>query len=128
MYQYPYQPYQPDPALDYYRQKAAGLQQPNYQQNFQQSNFPQVQPGLISRSVTGIEEARATYVDPLSTGVFTDLGNGKIYVKRIDNNGNASLQTFTLETAVDRPPNYAEQIATLEKRVADLEGKKTEAA
>ena len=128
MYQYPYQP---DPTLDYYRQKAAGLQQQfqqPFQQNFQQQNFPQVQPGLISRSVTGIEEARATYVDPLSTGVFTDLGNGKIYVKRIDNNGNASLQTFTLETAIDKPPNYGEQIATLEKRVAELEGRKAEAA
>ena len=124
------------PNMEYYRQKAQeaafGIP-PQYQQMYQQPpqsqmqmNIPQSQPGMICRAVTGIEEARAAFIDPLSTNVFTDLANGKIYIKKIDNSGLSSLTTFTIENTVDKPVNYDEKITALDLRVTELEGKKNE--
>ena len=47
------------------------------------------------RPVSSKDEARACQIDlDGSLWVFTDLGNGKIYTKQINNNGTAAFKTY----------------------------------
>ena len=117
---YPPQGYQQDIERKV-RDAMHGQQQPQFQQQYQQP--PQSGPGITCRFVGGIEEARAATIDPLTTSVFVDVANSKVYIKKIDNNGVSAMQSFGLETdkPVEKPADYAEKIAALEKRVADLE-------
>jgi hypothetical protein len=106
------------PRTDYYEQRAM--------------EYGRMAPDMICRAVSNADEARAAMIDPMSINIFTDFANGKMYVKRIDNNGNSLLHTFMLDNNPAKPANYAEQISALEtrnteleKRVTDLEGFKT---
>lgn len=65
----------------------------DYRQPYQ--NFQQ--PQIISRTVTNIEEAKATIIDPFSYNVFLDTANGKIYLKNINNNGQSQFLTYAIE-------------------------------
>lgn len=121
---YPYQQpnYPPSANAEYYAQKMRdiagyGNYNPGFNQNYQQ-------PNIICRIVTSIDEARAAMIDGLNTYIFADFANGKMYVKRIENNGAASLRTFALEAVPEKTLNYTEQISALERRIADLEGKR----
>jgi hypothetical protein len=81
---YPYQQMAPNypamnPSADYYAQKAReiagyGLQIPG----ISPINMPQTQPGMICRSVTSIDEAKAAMIDAFNVFVFADFANGKI--------------------------------------------------
>ena len=58
-------------------------------QNFQQNQF------LKCRPVSSKQEAMASQIDlDGSLWVFTDIGNGKIYTKQINNDGTASFRTY----------------------------------
>ena len=128
MYQYPYQSYQPDPVLENYRQKAReaaslGMGQPF--QNFQ-PNYQQYQPQTIVYTVSSLDEARAARIDnPMNTYIFIDQSNGKIYTKKIGDNGAAALKSY-IEEVPPPPINSEDRYALLEKRIAELEGKKPE--
>ena len=51
---------------------------------------------LKCRPVSSKDEARACQIDlDGSLWVFTDLGNGKIYTKQINNDGTATFKTYT---------------------------------
>lgn len=111
MYGNPYQQVpayaQYNPQADFFRQQMAQIAQPQPQQ---QSPFNQqqtsayvqpipTQPQYITRPVTNIEEAKAAMIDPLSTNIFTDFANSKIYVKKINNNGLAEFYSFSLDNS-----------------------------
>ena len=60
-----------------------------------------VSAGLKGRPVTSFEEARVAQIDlDGSITFFPDVGNKKIYTKRINANGTAALQTYILDEKV----------------------------
>lgn len=81
-----------NPMNDYYLRQA----QP-YQQTF---NFPPQQPQIKANWVSSIEEARASQIDFLSTNLFCDTANGKIYLKKIGDNGKPMFLTYVIEEEV----------------------------
>ena len=57
-----------------------------------------VSAGLRGRPVSSFEEARVAQIDlDGSVAFFPDLGNKRIYTKRINADGTAALQTYTLD-------------------------------
>ena len=73
------------------------LRQP-YQQQF---NFPPPQqPQIRANWVSSIEEARASQIDFISTNLFCDTANGKIYLKKIGDNGKPLFLTYIIEEEV----------------------------
>lgn len=90
----------PNPVNDFYMRNAAMYQQPPYQQQF---NFPPVQPkvpAIHATWVTGVEEAKASRSDDfLATNLFVDTSTGKIYMKRIDNDGRPQFLSYVIEDA-----------------------------
>ena len=62
--------------------------------------LPQTAPSAVlkGRPVTSFEEARVAQIDlDGSISIFPDLGNKRIYTKRINVDGTASLQTYILD-------------------------------
>ena len=62
--------------------------------------IPQAMPAayLKGRPVSSFEEAKVSQIDlDGSTFIFPDTGNKKIYTKRINMDGTAIIQTYTLE-------------------------------
>ena len=85
----------------YYRNSQPHLSQP-YQQTF---NFPPVTPinqmQICSKWVTSVEEAKAAQMsDFMSVNLFLDTGTGKIYLKKIDDNGKPVFLTYAIEEEV----------------------------
>ena len=112
------QPYM-NPANDFYMRNAQQMyQQPPYQQQF---NFPPPQPRLppINATwVTSIEEAKAAHTDDfLATNLFLDTSSGKLYMKRMDNDGKAQFLTYVIEEPVVVP----DPINEINKRLMKLE-------
>ena len=70
----------------------------------QQFNFPPQQPQIKSSFVSSIEEARASQIDFLSTNLFCDTANGKIYLKKIGDNGKPLFLTYVIEEEVNTDP------------------------
>lgn len=118
-------------------------QYPQYSQNQQAQTQQAAQPSvqrqaeyLSGRAVTSIDEVRAVSADPLGgIGVYTDVGNKKIYTKQINTDGLAVLNTYVLdETPPPAPPEpkeyveksevsaLFEQISTLTNEVETLKG------
>ena len=64
---------------------------------------------IKGRPVSSFEEARVAQIDlDGSTFIFPDLGNKKIYTKRINADGTATIQSFILqENASEEKPNLA---------------------
>ena len=112
-----YQDYTYPPLSNHYMQKALGYG------GYQQQPF-QPMPQTICLTVGSIEEARAARMDNLAnTYVFTDFNNNKVYVKKIDSNGNPALRVYAEE--VPPPATNEDKITLLEKRLAELEAKNT---
>lgn len=69
-----------------------------------QSQPPQPQqPQLISRFVSSENEAKTVLIDPLSINLFVDIANGKIYVKKMGDNGLYEFYVYTQEEAPADP-------------------------
>ena len=79
---------------------------------------------IKGRPVSSFEEARVAQVDlDGSTFIFPDLGNKKIYTKRINADGTATLQSFVLETEpAVTTPKYAtiEEVESLRDRLNEI--------
>ena len=114
------------PPADYYAQKAreltAGMYPPN-QFQLQNQSQNQFQPQAITLFVTSVEEARSYRIDnPMNTYIFIDSYNGKIYTKKIGNDGAAVLEAYAKENP-PTPITSDEKIAMLEKRLAEIESR-----
>ena len=69
----------------------------NYSNILTKQSYESFQPVqfLKCRPVSSKEEAMASQIDlDGSLWVFTDIGNGKIYTKQINNDGTASFRTY----------------------------------
>lgn len=65
---------------------------------------------LKCRPVASREEASAYQIDlDGSLWVFTDVGNGKIYTKQVNNDGTASFKTYAL-VKDEKPYNQSEYV------------------
>lgn len=60
---------------------------------FPPQNIPQIKCFVV----TNINEAKTALIDPLSTNLFVDTTNGKIYLKKISNNGQAQFLVYSVE-------------------------------
>lgn len=79
---------------------------------------------IKGRPVSSFEEARVAQVDlDGSTFIFPDLGNKKIYTKRINADGTATLQSFVLEIEPTvATPKYAtiEEVDSLKNSLSEI--------
>ena len=77
-------------------------------QNFQQNQF------LKCRPVSSKQEAMAFQIDlDGSLWVFTDVGNGKIYTKQVNNDGTATFKTYVFSK--DENPYGSTEYVTKEE-------------
>lgn len=66
------------------------------------------------RPVSSKEEARAAQIDfDGSIWIFTDIGNGKIYTKQINNDGTATFKTYAFQE--DETPYASTEFVTKEE-------------
>jgi len=88
-------------------------------QNYQQQwlPFPPQQPQINSRFVTSIDEAKASMIDAVSTNLFLDSSTGKIYMKKLNNNGQADFYTYAIEE--QKPPK--DPLAEINERLTKIE-------
>ena len=77
--------------------------------------FPQM-PQVNSRFVTNIEEAKASMIDGFSTNIFLDTSTGKIYVKKLNNNGLSDFLVYAIEEQKNTDP-----IAEINSRLSKIE-------
>lgn len=102
----PYNPYSNVPYNNYYMGQNQNVtsQQQNLQNQF-----------LKCKPVSSREEARACQIDlDGSLWVFTDVGNGKIYTKQVNNDGTATFKTYVF-TEDQTPYNNSTQFVTKEE-------------
>ena len=97
-----------NPMNDFYLRQA----QP-YQQTF---NFPPQQPQIRASFVSSIEEAKASQIDFSSTNLFCDTASGKIYLKRIGDNGRPQFLTYIIEEDLQTDP-----LSEINSRLSNIE-------
>ena len=90
----------------------------NMFQQFPQTNNFQNQSQFITKQVTNIEEAKAYIVDPFNSYLFVDINSGKIYMKKMNNNGMSDFYVFSIEENVKQDP-----FAEINRRLDNIENK-----
>ena len=85
-----------NPMNDFYLRQAQPYQQP-YQQPLP---FPSYEPQINSSWVSSIEEARAAQMNFSATNVYLDTSCGKIYLKRIGDNGKPQFLSYVVEEEI----------------------------
>lgn len=90
----------------------------NMFQQFPQPNNFQNQSQFIAKQVTNIEEAKAYIVDPFNSYLFVDINSGKIYMKKMNNNGMSDFYVFSIEENVKQDP-----FAEINRRLDNIENK-----
>ena len=90
----------------------------NMFQQFPQPNNFQNQSQFITNQVTNIEEAKAYIVDPFNSYLFVDINSGKIYMKKMNNNGMSDFYVFSIEENVKQDP-----FAEINRRLDIIENK-----
>lgn len=107
-----------NPVNDFYFRNAQA-QMNQYQPQY----FPpqqQPKPSVHCSFVSSIEEARAARSDDfLSTNIFLDSGTGKIYLKKIDNNGKPLFLTYIVEESVNE--QKADPLGEINARLTNIE-------
>ncbi len=97
------------------------FQQPQFQQpQFPQMNNFQNQSQFITKQVSNIEEAKAFIIDPFNSYLFVDMNAGKIYMKRMNNNGISDFYIFGVTENSVENKNPLEEI---NKRLENIENK-----
>ena len=86
----------PNPMNDFYLRQA----QP-YQQSF---NFPPYEPQIVANWVTSLEEARSAQMNIVSTNLYLDTSSGKIYLKRMGDNGKPQFLSYVVEEEIVKDP------------------------
>lgn len=97
--------YQLNPVNDFYFRNA----QPQY-------NFPPrpQMPQVFSYFVTSVDEAKAAIVDGCAINLFLDTSNGKIYLKKMGNNGISDFLVYNAEGG-QKKNTVEERLANIEK-------------
>lgn len=121
-------PQYPNPVNDFYFRNAQmqqgqyvpGAQYPAFQ-NPQFTPPAQNNPQLICRYVTNIEEAKAAMIDALNNYIFVDSGSGKIYLKRMNNNGLSDFFSYSIDEATDKAPEKKDPFTEINERLSNIE-------
>jgi hypothetical protein len=85
---------------------------PNYQQNI---------PKFITYQVSTIEEAKSFLIEPMNVYLFVDTNAGKIYMKRMNNNGLSEFYTFSVVES--REENKTDPLQEIKNKLNDIENK-----
>lgn len=82
---------------------------------------PQVNtnPRLICKQVGSIDEARSAIIDPFSLFLFVDFSTGKIYVKKMGDNGQSEFYSYS-QDAEQKPVDPFDEI---KQRLSNIEAK-----
>lgn len=105
-----------NPVNDFYfRNAQATFNQPTMQ-------FPPQQNQINSRFVTNVEEARAAMIDPLSYNLFLDTNTGKIYLKKLGNNGQSEFLCYTIEEVKEDVKDPFREINTRLSKIEEYLG------
>ena len=107
------------PLFDLYGRNQFQQQMFNPGQMYQQIQPQTIQ--FITRQVSNIEEAKACLIDPLSTFLFIDSSCGKIYMKRMNNNGLSDFYVFSVEE--NRQEMKQDPLEAINKRLENIENK-----
>ena len=73
------------------------------------SSFPQSSPRLVCKQVGSIDEAKSAIIDPLALHLFVDLSNGRIYVKKMGDNGQSEFYQYA-QVAEPKPVDPMDEI------------------
>lgn len=107
-----------NPVNDFYFRNAQA-QMSQYQPQY----FPpqqQPKPSVHCSFVSSIEEAKAARSDDfLSTNIFLDSGTGKIYLKKIDNNGKPMFLTYAIEENIEE--KKSDPLSEINSRLMNIE-------
>lgn len=112
-------PYQMNPVNDFYFRNAQvqqGYAQPYMQ--FPPPHQPQA-PQINCRFVTSIDEAKAAMIEPLSYNIFADTNTGKLYLKKLGNNGLSEFLCYSIEESVQEPKE--DLFAEVNKKLSNIE-------
>ena len=82
----------------------------------QQFNFPPQQPQIRANWVSSIEEAKASQIDFVSTNLYCDTASGKIYLKKIGDNGKPLFLTYVIQEEVNTDP-----LSEINSRLSNIE-------
>lgn len=79
------------------------------------------QPQFFVRQIGSIDEAKSYPVDPNKMYFFLDVGNGKIYMKRLNtDNGKSELYTYIVEENIEQKKE-TDPIQQINLRLANIE-------
>ena len=96
---------------------------PNYTPQFPpQTN---TNPRLVCKQVGSIEEAKGAIIDPFSLFLFVDFATGKIYVKKMGDNGQSEFYSYAQE-ATPKPSNPMDEIRQMFKSIDEKLGGRNE--
>ena len=88
---------------------------PVYTNSFPQQNSPR----LVCKQVGSIEEAKSAIIDPVSLYLFVDFSSGKIYVKKMGDNGQSEFYSYA-QVAEAKPADPMDEIR---QRLTNIENK-----
>jgi len=84
------------------------------------NSFPQQNsPRLVCKQVGNIDEARNAIIDPVSIYLFVDLSTGRIYVKKMGDNGQSEFYSYA-QVAETKPVDPMDEIR---QRLTNIENK-----
>lgn len=85
------------------------------------NSFPTQQnnPRLVCRQVGSIDEARNAIIDPVSLYLFPDFSSGKIYVKKMGDDGHSEFYSYTQE--IEQKP--VDPFDEIKQRLSNIEAK-----
>ena len=105
--------YPMNPVNEYYMRNAQQQMNPQYNQGYQLPlPFPPQQPQVHANWVTSIEEAKAAQMDFVATNIYLDTSCGKIYLKRISDNGKPQFISYVIENDIQEPKDPLSEINT----------------
>lgn len=118
--------FQPNPVNDFYFRNAQAQMAPQFMPYQQQGfSFPPAQPQQVQMPsihanwVTNVEEAKAAPMgDFVSSYIFLDTDTGKIYLKRMGNDGKPQFLSYAIEGDVQKP---VDPLAEINARLANIE-------
>ena len=111
-----------NPLNDYYMRNAQTQMNPQFNQPYQlQLPFPPQQPQVPQihcNWVSGIEEAKAAQMDFVATNIYLDTSTGKIYLKRMGDNGKPQFLSYVIENDV---PDTKDPLLEINSRLSNIE-------
>lgn len=115
--------YTMNPVNDYYMRNAQAQMNPQFNQPPYQLQlpFPPQQPQVPQihcNWVSGIEEAKASQMDFVATNIYLDTSAGKIYLKRMGDNGKPQFLSYVIENDV---PETKDPLLEINARLSNIE-------